>query len=225
MLLAYLPPDKVYRRGADDFIEQEKNESEEAQSNVNAYQKVVKVTGIDLQKGLDNCGGSELLLEVLKDFYLSIDDKAEKIQQYKDEGDIKNYTIFVHGLKSSARTIGAMKLSDLAAMLERAGNENNAEEIDKWTPVLLECYRSYKGQIKPAIIENDDVDLPEIPEDELMNALGSIREFVEASYFDSADDIMKMLSGYRIPSEYREKVDKLQKLMSEVDRDGILSLL
>ena len=225
MLLAYLPPDKVYRRGADDFIEQEKNESEEAQSNVNAYQKVVKVTGIDLQKGLDNCGGPELLLEVLKDFYLSIDDKAEKIQQYKDEGDIKNYTIFVHGLKSSARTIGAMKLSDLAAMLERAGNENNAEEIDKWTPVLLEGYRSYKGQIKSAIIENDDVDLPEIPEDELMNALGSIREFVEASYFDSADDIMKMLSGYRIPSEYREKVDKLQKLMSEVDRDGILSLL
>ena len=225
MLLAYLPPNKVYRRGADDFIEQERNESEENQSNVNAYQKVVKVTGIDLQKGLDNCGGPELLLDVLRDFYLSIDDKAEKIQQYKDDGDLKNYTIFVHGLKSSARTIGAMKLSDLAAMLERAGNENNIEEINTWTPVLLEGYRSYKGQIKPAIAENENADLPEISEDELLNALSGIREFVEASYFDSADDIMKMLSGYKIPFEYKDKVDKLQKLMSEVDRDGILSLL
>lgn len=225
MLLAYIPPRKIYRRGADDFIEQEKNESEENLSNVNAYQKVIKVTGIDLQKGLDNCGGPELMLDVLRDFYMSIDDEAEKILHYKTRGDLKNYTILVHGLKSSARAIGAMKLSDLAAMLERAGNERNIEEIDTWTPVLLEEYRCYKGQIRPAIIENDDADLPEIPDDELINALSSIREFVEASYFDSADDIMKMLSGYRIPSEYKEKIYKLQKLMSEVDRDGILSLL
>ena len=48
---------------------------------------------------------------------------------------------------------------------------------------------------------------------------------VTASAVTQTDDIMKMLSGYKIPFEYKDKVDKLQKLMSEVDRDGILSLL
>lgn len=104
MLLVYIPARKIYRRGADDFIEQEKNESEENLSNVNAYQKVIKVTGIDLQKGLDIVEARSSVLDVLRDFYMSIDDEAEKILHYKTRGDIKNYTILCPWIKELSKS-------------------------------------------------------------------------------------------------------------------------
>jgi hypothetical protein len=36
----------------------------------------------------------------MKDFWLSIDERAGAIERYETENDIKNYTIYVHGLKS-----------------------------------------------------------------------------------------------------------------------------
>ena len=52
-----------------------------------------------------------------------------------------------------------------------------------------------------------------------------MKEFISASYFDSADDIMAMLDNYAIPEEYKEKYHKVKKLMSAVDRDGLINIL
>ncbi len=52
-----------------------------------------------------------------------------------------------------------------------------------------------------------------------------MKEFIEASYFDSADDIMKMLADYKIPDEYEDKYKEIKKLLAAVDRDGLLRIL
>lgn len=36
---------------------------------------------------------------------------------------------------------------------------------------------------------------------------------------------MNMLSGYRVPEEYKEKYEKVKQLMSAVDRDALLDIL
>jgi len=225
MLLEYLPEEKVSKKGDADYItDARKEETREAEAK--AYAKAILVTGIDMQAAINNCGSAELLLEVLTDFWLTIDDKAAKIEEFENEGNIKDYTIYVHGLKSSARTIGAMKLSEMAAHLEQCGNEKNFEEIYEKTPGLLETYRSFKQQIAPAMKDDENKDeKPEIPVEELESAFQGMREFIEASYFDSADDIMKMLSEYNIPEEYESKYKEIKKLLAAVDRDGLLRIL
>ena len=225
MLLQYIPKDKISKKGDADYVtDARKEETREAEAR--AYAKAVLVTGIDMQAAINNCGSPELLLEVLTDFWLTIDDKAATIEELEKNGDIKNYTIYVHGLKSSARTIGALKLSEMAANLERCGNEKNYEEIQEKTPALLELYRSYKQQIAPAMSESlATEDKPPIPVEELESAFQGMKEFIEASYFDSADDIMKMLSEYKIPPEYENKYKEIKKLLAAVDRDGLLRIL
>jgi hypothetical protein len=116
-------------------------------------------------------------------------------------------------------------LSEKAATLEKAGNESDMAAIHSGTSELLELYRSYREKLR-VIAEREDEDQKElIDPEELESALSSLKEFVEASYFDSADDVMKLLSEYRIPEEFADKYEQIRKMMAAVDRDGLLKLL
>ena len=184
---------------------------------------LLKLRDIDLDLAVNNCGSVETLEEVIFDFYSSIDAKSDAIENYLKEEDIRNYTVLVHALKSSARIIGANELSTMAAELEDLGNRANIDLIQEKTPALLEKYRSYKDCLE-ACQKNKDK-LPFIDKAALDEAYSNIKELVEAFDFDSADAILKMLEEYQIPAEEAEKYNKLSKLIINVDREGILELL
>ena len=223
MILLYLPKEKVTRPGDEGFISsaQDNNEEEKA-----ALQELLGVTGVDIEYAVERCGSAVAAIEVMKDFYLAIDERSGLIEKYFRKRDIPNYTIYVHGLKSSARAIGAIELSERAEYLEKCGNDNWIEEIVDLTPELLSLYRSYLTRLRSISgEESEDVSKELIDASELESAYASIKEFVSGSYFDSADDIMKMLEDYRIPPEYKAKHKEVKRLMAAVDRDGLLKIL
>ena len=114
----------------------------------------------------------------------------------------------------------------MAEHLEKCAEDKNRAEIEEKTPQLLELYRSYINKLSDVVGgTDDDAEKEVIPESELNEAFAAIKEFVSGSYFDSADDIMNMLSEYRIPDEYIEKYEKVKRLMAAVDRDGLLNIL
>ena len=78
--------------------------------------------------------------EVLSEYAVESGSKMENIKKYYKEKDWKNYSIFVHSLKSSSKTIGAQRLSDIAATLEKASKECNVVVIDKNHLRALEMY-------------------------------------------------------------------------------------
>ena len=221
MILLYLPEDKVSKPGDADFVS---TVQEDTELEKKAMQSLLKVTGVDIEYAIARCGSPMAAVDVMKDFMLSIEERSGLIEKYCREKDIPNYTIYVHGLKSSAKAIGAMDLSEKAEYLEKCGNDNWVEEIHDLTPELLELYRSYITRLS-ALSEDDDSDKPEIDPEELEGAYASIKEFVSGSYFDSADDIMKMLEDYRIPEKYKQKHKDIKRLMAAVDRDGLLEVL
>ncbi len=221
MILLYLPKDKVSKPGDEDFVS---TAHEESELEKKAMQSLLKVSGVDIEYAIARCGSPIAAVDVMKDFMLSIEDRSGLIEKYCREKDIPNYTIYVHGLKSSAKAIGALDLSEKAEYLEKCGNDNWVEEIHDLTPELLELYRSYLTRLS-ALSDEDDSDKSEIDPKELESAYASIKEFVSASYFDSADDIMNMLEDYRIPDEYKAKHKDVKRLMAAVDRDGLLNIL
>ena len=62
--------------------------------------------------------------------------------------DWNNYGIIVHSLKSSARTIGAVDVSELARTLELAGKNADTDTINRETPRLLVMYRELEEPLK-----------------------------------------------------------------------------
>jgi HPt (histidine-containing phosphotransfer) domain-containing protein len=185
-----------------------------------------RLQGVDLNEALTNCGSREILMDVVKEFLISIDKKSGDIESFANDNDFRNYTVAVHALKSSARLVGALQLSKDAAYLEKCGNEENAAEIEAKTPDLLALYRSYKDKFSAANEdETSDDDKELIHEDELESAFSDMKELLEAYDFDTADGIMDMLETYKIPDSKKEKFLKIKELMAAVDRDALLELL
>ena len=224
MLYKLLPKEKMQTVGSTDDAMTEPSDlpGKEEKSHEDFLDAL---EGIDLKEALNNCGNREVLTTVVKEFLISLDKKAGDIENFAENKDYRNYTVAVHALKSSARLVGAMELSKEAAYLEKCGNDENEAEIAEKTPQLLYLYRSYKDKFKAAAENEDDSDLPEISEDELLSAFSDIKELVEAYDYDTADGIMDMLKGYKIPDSYKEKYKKVAEFMALVDRDSLLSIL
>ncbi len=79
----------------------------------------------------------------------SADKKAEEIERYMAEGDIKNTTVMVHALKSASRSIGALELGEFAARLEKAGDGGDKETLDRELGDLISRYRQLAMDLKP----------------------------------------------------------------------------
>ena len=102
---------------------------------------------IDQQAGIIACGGEDIYREVKEVFNAQSREMIEKIRKYHEQRDIKNYITLVHGLKSSARLLGAMQLSEEAFELEKSAKLNDWNAIDAGTDTLLRHYEMIANKI------------------------------------------------------------------------------
>ena len=220
MLLHYLPPEKIQSvsisNGKDDYEPQ-------SMADIAGDSLLTRLKDVDLKAGINNCGDVDTYTQVVKDFYISIDGKADAIEGFLKEKDLRNYTVLVHALKSSARLIGALDLSKMAEELEELGNKGDYIAIQEKNDVMIAKYLSYKDSL--AAIDDSGVDKQPISKDEVENAFKDIKELVEAYDYDTADSIMNMLEGYNIPDDIKEKYMEVKKLMVDVNRDKLLEIL
>ena len=87
---------------------------------------------INTETGLEYSAGiMELYQDILQTFANLKDEKKLSLQKSFDAGDWKNYTVYVHALKSNAQSIGADKLFNAAKDLEAAGKKITAENISE----------------------------------------------------------------------------------------------
>ena len=85
---------------------------------------------IDIKTGLLYCADSQdMYKEFVKMFCDGYEEKRQQLEDFYVQLDWTNYAIKIHALKSTSLSIGAAGLSELAASLEKAGKENNAEFI------------------------------------------------------------------------------------------------
>ena len=121
MLLSYLPAEKVTGT-SDEAAEQ----SKPARS---------KYEHLNIAMGLEYSNDSEEMYRSVLEMFCGLEDeKKDDLRRTFDNGDWKNYTIFIHGLKSTALSIGGERLGDLAKKLEKAGNvlrNRNSSAADK----------------------------------------------------------------------------------------------
>ncbi len=96
---------------------------------------------IQIRKGIECCGDSANLYQnVLTVFIKEGRNKLPLIKKLYKEENWKDYIVAVHGLKSSAASIGAIDLSAHAKEMEIAGKEENIGLIHEKTDALLDEY-------------------------------------------------------------------------------------
>ena len=164
MIIRYLPPE--YIESPEGHAEPESKEKKQTESPVaqKSYEAadessfIPQIEGIDSSVGIQNCGETELFVEMLGLVYQGIDENKQAIEDFLEKEDWENYRIKVHSLKSTSRLIGALELSDKAALLEKAATDGNIDFIKEKTEEVLLLYETFRQKLE-AYAPADDGDI------------------------------------------------------------------
>lgn len=86
---------------------------------------ILTENGANVKKALELFGDMETYDQTLEVFLQEVPGKIEKIKNYKEIGDMANYAIQVHSLKSDARYFGFEELGEIAYKHELESKANN----------------------------------------------------------------------------------------------------
>ena len=109
-----------------------------------------QMTWLDLETGLSYCANDIEFYKEMIEAYLDNAKQDQLEAAYKAE-DWENYTILIHGVKSTSLTIGAVQLSEAAKALEHAAKEGNAGYIKQNQVAFMEEYRKLIDDISAVI--------------------------------------------------------------------------
>ncbi|MCR5701019.1 MAG: response regulator [Lachnospiraceae bacterium] len=134
-------------------------ENAEPEHELSAYEKLNNF-GIDTLLGLEYCQNDDELYEtLLRQFVEEYPGKQNKIEEYYNAKDFKNYEIYVHALKTTAKMLGNMQLSEQAKDLEFAAKKEQATYIEGHHNALMSSYKSTMQHIAD-IYDIQPVDKP-----------------------------------------------------------------
>ena len=218
LLLTYLPKGKIAPPDGDTDEE-----------DVLIPDFVFTIPELDVGSGLSHCGSSQAYMTTLKMYLDTATDNADAIEKFWKDGDLKNTTIRVHALKSTSRVIGALSLGDHAAALEKAGDMEDTEKLEKELPLLLDEYRKLVSALEPLNDEEEqergDDTRPFISDEYLNEAYTALSEFCASYDFDSVAHVVESLSAYRIPEDEVTRYELLVKAVDNYDYDLIPGIL
>lgn len=212
----WLPVDKIVRSASKTTVNKEENTSPEH----------IVIGDLDTDMSRKLTGNDKLFWTILKEYYRTIDVKAESIQKHWQNKDWPAYTIDVHALKSSSKQIGAVELSDMAADLERAGNSRDTAMIDLCTSVLLDKYKSYKGILEPFCTESTDVqEKPEIQLNMIMSFLDEMYEAVDNLDMREMTAVIEKMNSYSYPENEKLIFEALKAAVDDIDVDKCVEII
>lgn len=152
LLAKYLPDEMISYRSAQEDNEAAAGDEGDA---IPDQLKKKKGTGGGSLSAIDEAAGmqyarddAEFYKEMLE-LYLELEEeRLNNMQNALASGNLKEYVITVHDLKSNSRLIGALNFGDMAQELENAGKKQDMEYINAHQGELLKVYKEVTEQIK-----------------------------------------------------------------------------
>lgn len=103
---------------------------------------VLREAGIDVEQALGYFDGDrDMYREISEIFCDGIEEKIQELETCLKEENWKDYTVYVHAVKSTALTVGAVTLSGMAKDLETAGKKEDADTIRAGHEPMIREYR------------------------------------------------------------------------------------
>lgn len=119
--------------------------------------------GVDVEKSLELFGDLGTYNSTLEDFLKGMEESLPKIKTFKEEGDMANYAILVHSLKSDSKYFGFTKLAELALQHEMQSKANdidfvylNYDELMNETNRIIKLVSEYLGKDASNILPKEE---------------------------------------------------------------------
>ncbi len=183
------------------------------------------VEGLDWDYAWLHLPDKALLEDTVKEFYAQLDTAAQRLEQaylhLSGEGQLEQYRIQVHAMKSLAGTVGIVTLFGMARVLEYAARDGKTEAILAMTPVFLEEWRSYRQRLQGVFgigVEAEE----EVSDYSVIRALVEmVRVSMQEMEFDEADEAAAKLRGYAYPEQIAADIQALLEAVTNLDVEEV----
>lgn len=222
LIQRYLPADKILEV-VKESVEDKKLSSE----STAILERLKKLSMLSIDKGIEASGDSSTYIDVCRNFHDTSVDRMKMISEYFEKSDIQNYTIQVHALKSSARLIGALELSEAAFAMEMAGKSGDIKKIVLATPSLIEKYKEVAKLLGDVFYNREDEKRPaqELSPKKFRRRMTELMELIEAYDYKTANDLMNTMSDYALSPDAGQLIRKLRPLMADVKQDEVIAAI
>lgn len=212
-LKQWLPPEKIQK------MEGEGEKKEQRQEHLKQIAEQIKIPKLDVTSAMRLAGSEELFWQILREYARSIPKKTKLIQQHFEEKNWKNYTIEAHALKSFSKQAGAMELSELAAQMEQAGNDNDINFILAHHGEMLQRYQEYESILEQYLESPDKAVRLKDAYDKAMvqRLLSGMEEAIDNLDMDAMDDVVEKLDKIRIPREQEQYLARMKDAVEGLD--------
>ncbi|MBQ8006448.1 MAG: response regulator, partial [Lachnospiraceae bacterium] len=216
MLRKYMPPELAVNIEVDDIRPAESDDNE----NKAEESKDPKV--INFEVGLANVGGqTDAFSSVVNAYYKEGMNKVAIVPKLLAEGNIGNYVIEVHALKSSSAAIGAEGMSVKFRELEFAGKAQNTEFLESHTDSVMATFNEVLDIVRNYLVENGLFEGDEVitePEGEevaldlsvLDNIIESLSNFNIKATEDAVSECVSVNYGHEINTVFRDVKSSLE---------------
>jgi len=189
-------------------------------------QTTVSIEGIDAIHAMEKMHLEEkVYLGILRTYYIDLPETLNRIVKSKKEGNIKQFVIDVHAVKSTSASVGAMELSELAKQLEFAGKEENLKFIDSHiNPFVEKCERMIKvldkfWEAEEDVVTDDEISI--LDEQWLLD----IRQACDEMDSSKASTLLEQVQGKRFSQEENSLLKKIKEYVNQYDYEKVVSLL
>ncbi len=223
MLKAYLPKELLMTAPVKETDAAPEQKTDNAQETVLADLPLVE--GLDWDYAWLHLPDMELLESTVKEFYAQLDTAAGRLEQaylhLSEEGQLEQYRIQVHAMKSLAGTVGIVTLFGMARVLEYAARDGKTETVLAMTSVFLEEWRAYRQRLE-GVFGIGDSAAQEVSDFSVIRALVEmVRVSMQEMEFDAADEAAAKLREFSYPAEIEADMQALLEAVTNLDVDEV----
>lgn len=187
--------------------------------------ETVDIKCLNTKDAIAMLGSEKLYWSVLKEYFNAIDKKHHAILEHKEAERWRDYTIEVHALKSTSRQIGAVHISELAAEMEKAGNEGNIALINEKTGAMLEEYLQLKDVLKPYFTDASETEEHFAQFEEIIGMLEKMQTALDAFDTLQIDEVIEEMSKFKYSEENVGFFERLKNAAKESEIDECLNIV
>ena len=188
------------------------------------YEDLYNIGDLDAEAAIRLLGSEKMYYNLLKEYHKAIPSKAALIREHLGNKDWPNYTVEVHALKSLSRQAGALELADMAAELEKAGNDRNIEFIVKYTEPMLHKYLGYGPAIGILFEEKKEDSKTKKKTKASRKVLSELFDMMSIALdnldIDMMEEVISGLENFNYDLEQSKLFDQLKEEVSNIDIDA-----
>ena len=206
-------------------VEEEDVKQSDAKADNRFIEELPAVDGLDWYYAFMHLPDRDILEHSVQEFATLLPVHAKKLSEMyvrlPDEEAFADYRIQVHGMKSSAATVGIVPLAGMAKVLEFAVRDQDEDVIRRMHPVFMREWESYADKLHGVfgIGEEDDADKPEADMDKVHAMLEMLIAAMEDFDVDQADELVGKLLAYRYGAKLTEKMADLKAAVADLDEE------